>query len=133
MIDRAKHQIGHLLNPESATQHQHEHRQITLCTDNIEECSNFAVLQEPWQRFGQTQGQATDHRVGYLQLFILLEITVEAADGDQMAVDCLWAESSIQKHIDEVLDMDRLGRLNRDRQPDKEVLQPIQVISSCVI
>jgi len=49
-----------------------------------------------------------------------------------MAVNRLRVQSSIQLEIDELFDMLRGGSLNLDRQPDEKVLQPIQIVSSCM-
>src|SRR5208283_1637624 len=92
-------QVRNLLNPQTASEHQHEHGPIPGIADFFKERRNLFISEMLGQWSGHTQSEVLPNRVGKRDVLLLNQILVKGMDTAQMTVDGLWFFSPSQQVI----------------------------------
>ena len=121
-------QPGHLLHPQPAAEHQHDHGPVPLVVDDLEEPAHLFISQMAGQRPGQPQGIAAFHRVDHGHLLFFNEVVVKPPDAVQMAVDRLGLQPPIQQVIEVSQELFMGHCLDGDIHPDHELLQRVHIV-----
>jgi len=132
-VDGSQTQISHFLQPQSASQHQHEHGAVTTAFNYIKKPQDLFVFQMPGQWLGQAQLAAPSDRVADRYLFFVVKITVEAPDTVQMAVDRFGPQPSGQQIIDISVDLLIADVLNRYIHPQHKLSELIEITFKCMV
>ena len=86
-IHRRQGQLGDLLDPQTAAQHQRKNGPVSGIVNLGEETANLVIVQKAGQRLGHPQGVAGLHRILHRYVFIVDQVVIKAPDAVQIAVD----------------------------------------------
>jgi len=78
-VQNIERELGDLLHPPTASQHQHEHGPVALSFDRLKEALHLLILQVPRQRPGHLQRMILPDRIDDVQDSLIPQVVIELA------------------------------------------------------
>ena len=126
VLHRIHGQLSHLLDPEAAAEHQHEHGSVSGVSDTGKKAPDLVVFQVPGQRLGQTQ-RDPGYGIAYCSALFVRKVVKEETDRLQMARDGLRGSSFSQQMIDIESDLLAGHLRERDVEPSCKLIEDVHV------
>ena len=128
VVHSPERQLGDLLDPQPAANHQHEHGPVARSSDDLEEALDLLVLQVPGQRPRHLQGMRVLHRVCDVQDALVPQKVIELPDDVELAVDGLGLQAPPHQLVDVVRDLGVRDVLDRHIEPQHKASDRAQVV-----